>query len=364
MRKYTEQELRVIWLDSFIGLEYKHKVEIYKYIENAERIGEGLEKAKEYIIKEVGQNEYNTIQNSLNQTYLDYVLNELDRKDITAITIKSDSYPQAFLNIDLPPFVIYAKGNIDLLSKKAFGIVGSRRSLPISISLAESYAVNLIDAGLTLVTGIAEGVDAAVLKAGVSKKGNIISIVAGGFDNVYPASNIELLNKVIEVGLAISEQPPKVQPKPYHFPIRNRLISALSQGVLIVSGAIKSGTLYTAEYAEEYGKDLFSIPYTPGIKSGEGCNELLKRGAILTDNPQDIIEYYNLEKKEEKIELSQIEKQIVEILFGGQTHIEKISSTLGKRTFEITPILSQLEMKRLVVKSGNVYGLVHNYSEE
>ena len=222
----------------------------------------------------------------------------------------------------------------------------------------------MIDAGLTLVTGIAEGVDAAVLKAGVSKKKNIISIVAGGFDNVYPASNIELLNKVIEVGLAISEQPPKVQPKPYHFPIRNRLISALSQGVLIVSGAIKSGTLYTAEYAEEYGKDLFSIPYTPGIKSGEGCNELLKRGAILTDNPQDIIEYYKLEKKEEKIELSQIEKQIVEILSGGQTHIEKISSTLGKRTFEITPILSQLEMKRLVVKSGNVYGLVHNYSEE
>lgn len=362
--KYLEKELRLIWLDSFIGLEYKHKVEIYKYLENAQRIGQGLIEAKDYIISAVGQNQYATMENSSNQAYLDYVLQELDRKDIVAVTIESQSYPQSLLNIPLPPFVLYAKGNVELLNDQIFGIVGSRKSIPLSISLAQSYSKDLLDAGFTLVTGIAEGVDSAVLQTGVENKGKIISIVAGGFDNVYPASNVELLNKVAERGLVISEQPPKVVPKPYLFPIRNRLISALSKGVLIVSGAIKSGTLYTAEYAEEYGKDLFAIPYSAGIKSGEGCNDLIKRGAILTDKPQDVLDFYNLTKKEQKLNLSQDEKDILRVLSFGQTHIEKISSALNKRTFEISPTLSQLEMKKMVVKSGNIYELVHSYSEE
>lgn len=364
MVKYLEKELRIIWLDSFVGLEYKHKVEIYKFIKDAKRIGQGLENAREYIIANVGQNEYTTMQNSLNQAYLDYILEEFDRKGIVAITFESEDYPSSFMQIPLPPFILYAKGNIDLLKNEIFGIVGSRKSLPLSITLAEDYSKSLLDAGLTLVTGIAEGVDSAVLRSGVQNKGNIISIIAGGIDNVYPINNLELLNKVSDCGLVISEQPPKVAPKPYFFPIRNRLIAALSQGVLIVSGAIKSGTLYTAEYAEEYGKDLFAIPYSVGIKSGEGCNDLIKRGAILTDTPQDILDYYNLTSKNKEIELSQAEKDVCKILSNGQMHIEKISNALNKRTFEITPILSQLEMKKMIVKSANVYSLVHSYSEE
>ncbi len=364
MIKYKEQELRLIWIDSFIGLEYKHKAQIIKYIENATRISQGLEQAREYIVNSVGQNEYATMQGSANQNYLNYILNELDRKGIVAVTIKSDVYPESLKEIELPPLVLYTKGDLSLLSNDIFGIVGSRRSIPLSISLSQNYAKVLLDAGFTLVTGIAEGIDSSVLQTGVENKGKIISIIAGGFDNVYPASNVELLNKVIERGLAISEQPPRVIPKPYHFPIRNRLISGLSKGVLIVSGAIKSGTLYTAEYAEEYGKDLFAIPYSPGIKSGEGCNELIKRGAILTDNPQDILDFYNIKKEDGKIQLTESEKEIVNALSNGQMHIEKLSSALKKRTFEITPILSQLEMKRVVVKSGNIYGLLHSYSEE
>lgn len=362
--KYLEKELRIIWLDSFVGLEYKHKVEIYNFIKDAKRISQGLSSAKEYIIKNVGQNEYATMESSLNQAYLDYILEELDRKGIMAITFESEAYPQSLLEIPLPPFVLYAKGNIDLLKNEIFGIVGSRKSLPLSITLAEDYSKSLLGAGLTLVTGIAEGVDSAVLKSGVENKGNIISVVAGGFDNVYPASNLELLNKVSDCGLAISEQPPKVSPKPYLFPIRNRIISALSKGVLIVSGAIKSGTLYTAEYAEEYGKDLFAIPYSVGIKSGEGCNDLIKRGAVLTDNPQDVLNFYNLTSEDKTVALSQAEKEVCKILSNGQMHIEQISSALNKRTFEITPILSQLEMKKMIVKSANVYSLVHSYSEE
>ena len=153
-------------------------------------------------------------------------------------------------------------------------------------------------------------------------------------------------------------------PKPYFFPIRNRIIAGIAQAVLIVSGGIKSGTLYTAEYAGEYGRDLFAVPYNVGVQSGAGCNELIKRGAILTDNPNDILEFYGLEDKEINVQLSNAEKEIIKALSEGQMHIEKLSSVLGKRTFEIMPTLSILEIKGIVAKGGNVYELIRNYSEE
>ena len=213
-------------------------------------------------------------------------------------------------------------------------------------------------------TGIAEGVDTAVLQSALKVKGKVISVIAGGFDNVYPKSNSELLDRIIENGLAISEYPPSTVPKPFHFPVRNRIIAGLSVGSLIVSGAIKSGTMYTAEYSVEYGKDLFAVPYSVGVSSGEGCNELIKRGAMLTDKPEDILTFSGIEEKKEKIVLSDEEKEIVNILRDGEQHIEKLSAKLNTRAFELTPILSILELKGMVVKSGNVYGLIRIDSEE
>ena len=361
--KYTKEELTLIWLDSFIGLEYKHKLEIYKFLKDAERIKDGLNLAKDYIISAVGENEFNTMINSANQTYLDYVVNELNNKNIVAITFLSKNYPESLSNIEIKPLILYAKGNIELLKNEIFAIVGSRKSLPLSISLTQKYASELIE-HFTLVTGSAEGVDSAVIQTALEKNGKVISVIAGGFDNIYPSVNKSLIDNVAKKGLALSEHPPNVAPKPYYFPIRNRIFAGLAKGVLIVSGAIKSGTLYTAEYAGEYGKDLFAIPYSVGIKSGEGCNELIKSGAILTDKVQDILSFYNIEEEKVKIQLSQQEKEIVKVLSDGQMHIEKLSNVLNKRTFEIMPILSSLEIKGIIIKSGNIFELVDNYSEE
>ena len=146
--------------------------------------------------------------------------------------------------------------------------------------------------------------------------------------------------------------------------MRNRIIAGLSKGVLIVSGAMKSGTLYTAEYAEEYGRDLFAIPYSAGISSGAGCNDLIKRGAYLTDSPEDILSFYGENNEKRKETYTDAEREILRALSDGELHIEKLSSALKKNAFEITPILSILEIKGVVVKSGNVYGLTRKYSEE
>ena len=356
MTKYNKEELSLIWLDSFIGLEYKHKVQIYEFLNQSSKISDGLLLAKEYILSSVGENQFRTMLSSANQTYLDFVLNQLDRKQIIAITFKSQNYPNSLKDIELKPLVLYAKGNLELLKTQTFAIVGSRKSLPLSISITKDYASTL--------TGIAEGVDSEVIKSALSTTKNIISVIAGGFDNVYPSTNKDLFERVCADGLALSEHPPTVNPRPYHFPIRNRIIAGLSKGVLVISASMKSGTLYTAEYAGEYARDLFAVPYSVGVASGEGTNDLIKRGAILTDKVQDILDFYSLESSDNIEEFTAEEKEIIKVLSSGATHIEKLSSVLGKSTFEMIAKLSILEIKGVIVKSGNVYGLARNYSED
>lgn len=363
MAKYTKEEMCLLWLDSFVGLEYKHKKSVYQTFVNKANIVEALHAVKEYLVSEIGEKEFNTLSSSANKTYLEYLIAELDRKGVVAITCISTNYPKALENLELAPLVLYAKGDLSLLNSDCFAIVGSRRSLPLSIGLAENFA-KALGQNFTLVTGIAEGVDSAVLKSALSNGKKVISVIAGGIDNVYPATNKSLIEKVFKQGLVISEYPPKTIPKPYFFPIRNRIIAGLSKGVLVVSGAKKSGTLYTAEYAGEYGKDLFAVPYSVGVASGEGCNELIKKGALLVDSPQDVLDFYGIKDDQGQVELTEQEKEIVKALSQGQMHIEKLSSVLSKRTFIITPILSGLEIKGVVVKSGNIYGLTRSFSEE
>ncbi len=362
---YTREELCLIWLDSFNGLEYKHKntlITLAGQDLNAKSI---VEKGKDYLLTSLDAKVYSTLNSALTNEYMNYVLAELDKQGIKCVTIKSKDYPQSLKNIKCPPLVLYAKGDVGLLNQKLFCIVGSRKSLSLSIALTKDYVSALVDAGFTLVTGIAQGVDETVLKSVLENGGKAISVITGGFNNVYPKSNTSLLEKVIENGLAISEYPPTVAPMPFMFPVRNRIFAGLSSGVLVVSAGKKSGTLWTADYAVEYGKDVFAIPYSVGIASGEGCNNLIKQGANLTDSPKDILDYYGIEEKQNQVEqFSQKEKELIKLLSNGEMHVEKISASLNKRTFEITPTLSILEIKGVVTKEGNIYQLARSYSEE
>lgn len=364
--KYTNGELCLIWLDSFVGLEYRHKQELYKLIEGKTEIKFLLEKGREYIINAIGEKEYGTIVGSANANYMDFILSGLERRKVRAVTVVSKGYPENLLNTPCPPLVLYCKGDVSLLKANNFAIVGSRKSLPLSIKLAESYTKQLSSVGFVAVTGIAEGVDTKVLETALSNGGKVISVLGGGFDNVYPKSNAQLLEKVVEKGLAVCEYPPETVPRAFHYPVRNRIIAALSKGVLIVSGGIKSGTKYTALYAEEYGKDVFAIPYGVGVASGAGCNELIKCGAMLTDTPNDILEFYGVQgKAPESVSLTEIESKIINALKDGEMHVEKLCKAVDKRVFEIMPLLSALEIKGFIVKSGvNVYGLCRSNLEE
>lgn len=343
-----------------MGLEYKHKKELCPIIEEKADIPSMLEVAKDYLITEVGENEYHTLKTSANKEYLESVLLDYEKKGVKIVTFFSEDYPQAFNEVVCPPLVIYYKGDLSILDDELFAIVGSRKSLQSSLAVVKNYTEELVEVGFTPVTGIAEGVDAEVLKTAISSGGRAVSVIAGGLDHIYPANHKSLVDKVCENGLVISEYPPLVVPKPFNFPVRNRLIAGLAKGVLIASAGIKSGTMYTAEYAVDSGKDLFAIPYSVGVPSGAGCNELIKKGAILTDTPKDIIEFYGKTQQTKKQTLTKEEKEIAHVLLDGALHIDKICAQLNKKVFEITPILSILEIKGVISKSANVYQLTTN----
>lgn len=365
MVKYSENELVLIWLDSFIGLEYKHKQQLFSMISGKVSIKKLISSGKDYIVSQIGESHFDTLLASANDQYLSYLLENYTKKQIRLVTIFSNEYPESLKQTPHPPLVLYAKGNVELLKQEKFAIVGSRKSLPLSIAIAKDYANAIIDADLCLVTGNAEGIDATVIQTALDRGGKVISVIAGGYDNIYPKTNCMLLDKVSQNGLVISESLPEVLPRPYMFPVRNRIIAGLSKGVLIVSGATKSGTLYTAEYAEEYGRTVFAIPYNVGIEAGAGCNELIKRGAVLTDKPEDILQFYNLDiKNKGKEQLSNDELLVLNTLKDGQKHIDKICVELNKQTFEVLPILSVLEIKGYVYKTGNIFGCSRNDLEE
>lgn len=359
--KYSEKELLIIWLDSFHEIDYKNKRALYELLLFKSDLKRTIETSKAEITAALGDAGYNVLYCSANGNYLKETLSKLEAAGEIAITAESELYPERLKEIPEPPLALYAKGNSELLKNEIFGIVGSRKSIPLSLSVAKDFSTELINGGFTLVTGTAEGVDSEVLKAGLSS-GKVIAVSASGLNNIYPALNAGLIDKIAEKGLVISEQREDVKAMPFMFPVRNRIIAGLSVGTLIVSGRLKSGTMYTAGYAIDYGRDLFAVPYSVGIESGTGTNELIKNGAILADSPKDILSFYGIESKtEEETHFSDTEREIVSALKDSPLHIEKVTERLNKQVYEITSALTVLEIKGVVYKNGtNTYGLVRN----
>ena len=359
--KYDEKELLIIWLDSFKEIEYKNKRALYEMLVGKSDLKRNIELNEKSVKSALGDAGYSLLLNSANQSYLKDNIARLNAAGETAITLASSAYPERLKETPEPPLCLYARGNLELLSDEIFGIVGSRKSLPLSLSIAKDFATELIGGGFTLATGTAEGVDAEVIKAALNS-GKIIAVSAGGLNNVYPAMNAGLIEEVARRGLVISEYREDVKPLPYFFPVRNRIIAGLAAGVLIVSGKLQSGTMHTAEYCVDYGRDLFAVPYSVGIESGTGTNALIKRGACLADSPEDILSFYGIEKKEkEETIFSDIEREILAALKGGALHIEKIAEKTGKNVYELTSAITMLEIKGCVGKNGiNTYGLIRN----
>ncbi len=204
-------------------------------------------------------------------------------------------YPQALLDIHDPPFLLYAKGRLELANRPSLGIVGSRNATAGGEETAEAFAAALSQEGLTIVSGLALGIDAAAHRGGLRGQGSSIAVVGTGLDRVYPARNRELAHQLAQDGLILSENPLGTPVRGGLFPKRNRLISGLSQGVLVVEAALESGSLITAREAAEQGREVFAIPGSIHSPLSRGCHALIKNGAKLVESAQDVLEELNLE---------------------------------------------------------------------
>ncbi len=201
-----------------------------------------------------------------------------------------DDYPHALLETADPPPVFYCIGRRDLLSKPALAIVGSRNATPQGSADAEAFAAALSDAGLTIVSGLALGIDAAAHRGGLRGAGSSIAVVGTGPDRVYPAANRALAHELALRGLIISEFTPGTPPLPHNFPRRNRVVSGLARGILVVEATISSGSLITARLAGEQGREVFALPGSIHSPFSKGCHKLLREGAKLVETAQDVLE--------------------------------------------------------------------------
>lgn len=206
------------------------------------------------------------------------------------IPLGDPRYPGALLHTADPPLLLYSQGDTRWLSAPhSIAIVGSRHATPQGLAHARAFAATLSEAGVTVVSGLALGIDAAAHDGALGHPGSTVAVVATGLDQVYPRRHADLARRVVASGLVISEQPIGAPPLPAHFPQRNRLIAGLTRGTLVVEAALASGTLITARLAAECNRDVFVIPGSIRSPQAEGCHALIKQGAQLVDSPQEIL---------------------------------------------------------------------------
>ena len=206
------------------------------------------------------------------------------------ITIADDEFPQSLLNTADPPLVLYVKGRLDLLNKPSLAIVGSRNASTQGLRNADAFSQAISEAGICVISGLAQGIDAAAHQGALREQGSSIAVVGTGLDKVYPASNRALAHLLASNGAIISEFPLGTPPVASNFPRRNRIISGLSSGCLIVEASLQSGSLITARMALEQGREVFAIPGSIHSPQSKGCHALIKQGAKLVENAQDILE--------------------------------------------------------------------------
>lgn len=213
------------------------------------------------------------------------------------LTLADAGYPQALLNISDPPLMLYIKGRIELLANTSLAIVGSRNATVQGASNAEKFAEAMSDAGLTIVSGMALGIDTAAHQGSLRSShknaaGSTIAVIGTGPDIVYPARNRDLAHRIAEAGCIVSEYPLGMPAIAANFPRRNRIISGLTRGVLVVEAAAQSGSLITARMALDQGRDVFAIPGPIHSPLSKGCHQLIKQGAKLVESAQDILEEF------------------------------------------------------------------------
>lgn len=276
----------------------------------------------------------------------------------TIVTLADPDYPQQLLQIPDPPILLYVIGDMRLLGSPSLAVVGSRNATQQGLSNAERFSRTLSEAGLTIVSGLALGIDAAAHRGAISGSGSTIAVVGCGADVIYPMGNEALHAQIAENGAIASEFPLGAPPARENFPRRNRLISGLAKGCLVIEAAIASGSLITARFAAEQGREVFAIPGSIHSPLSKGCHALIKQGAKLVESAQDVLEELGAGANThvESPNVSDTEPELLQHMGYDPCTIDTIVQRSGLTAEAISAMLLTLELDGKVSRlSGGLY---------
>ena len=281
-----------------------------------------------------------------------------------------NEYPAYLSQIYDPPPMLFVRGDVESLNTPCFAIVGTREPTLNGVNAARELASSLAAAGLTIVSGLARGIDSTAHQAALDTGGRTIAVLGCGADIIYPPENVKLAGRICERGCLISEYPIGTPPEARNFPRRNRLISGLSRGVLVVEAGLKSGALLTAGYAVDQDREVFAVPGDPVRPLSEGVNTLIQQGAKLVKSVRDILEELGVTpaaalsgsadgpQEVLKPSLSSEERRVFESLGREALHVDELAEKLGMDVSQLLGILLRLVMKQLVREyPGKLYSL-------
>lgn len=284
----------------------------------------------------------------------------LERHNISVVRLEDDAYPAALREIHAPPSGLFIRGALIPQDELAVAIVGTRRATPYGRDMTRRISHDLAAAGVTVISGLALGVDTVAHAAALDAEGRTLAVCGCGLDQIYPASNARLAARIIDSGQGalISEYPPGVRPSAQHFPARNRIVSGMSRGVLVIEAPTQSGALITSSFAADQGRDVYAVPGSALSKMSEGCHALIRNGALLVTCADDILDTLRIEHVREQQQMrfefpvAPEERALLQLIGAEPRHVDELADASGLQIGMATAMLLTLELKGLVRQSG------------
>jgi len=296
---------------------------------------------------------------------LDAYFDSLSTLSIATVTKNESEYPQGLKEIDSAPFVLHVKGNIKKSDYESVAIVGTRSMSSYGRDVCSQFAGRLSESGLTIISGLALGIDAVAHRSALMADGRTIAVLASGLDTISPITNISIADEIVkrDLGAVVSEYPLATPPLKGYFPHRNRLISGLSKAVLVVEGRVKSGTIHTAHHAASQGKTVFAIPGNINSPLTELPHYLIREGAKMAISPADILQEFDTEFQVDREAVANVlpsdetEQVILELLSAQSMQVDEIIRETKLDTHFVTAKLTMMELKGLIKQMDEgVYG--------
>ena len=292
---------------------------------------------------------------------LDQELAKIRSKNITLLTWDTPQYPSYLREVDAPPPLLYVVGSLEDIDRWAVAVVGTRRVTPYGRQVTQELVTSLVRNGVTIISGLARGLDAIAHKTALDPGGRTIAILGSGPDNIYPPEHRDLARQIVRGrGAVISEYALGTEPEGKNFPPRNRIISGLSLGVVVVEAGERSGATITSQYALEQGREVFAVPGNVNSYASRGTNRLIQQGAKLITNAEDVLEELNLSMVFEHSAVQQAlpetaeEAALFEHLSAEPVHVDSLSRATGLSSQEVSSTLTLLELKGIVRQVGGM----------